>query len=104
MLSRTHCQGGDLVEQREVADPGPLVLERGMREEPEGAEPVVEGHQHDAAPDQLGAVVERPGCPAPKTKPPPWSHTMTGSAVSVVRVAGRCTLSVRQSSLLRPPA
>ena len=59
MLSRTHVERGDLVEQPDVPGPGELVAEQlGEMEKAEGAEPVVDGHDDDVAPwHQAGAVV-----------------------------------------------
>ena len=84
-----------LVLQSVVADVAGRT-ERRMREEPERAEPVVDGDDDDvAARHQPAAVVD---LPLPPVNEPPWIHTMTGRGAPVV--GGVHTFRLRQSSSL----
>ncbi len=49
-----------------------------MGQEPEDAEPEVEGDYDHVAPRARRSVGHRGPAPDPLTKPPPWIHTMTG--------------------------
>ena len=102
MLSRTHSQRGDLVEDAVGARAGEGGVEMAEVQEAEGAEPVVDRDHHDVAgAAEVGAVV--PGRRARAAeKPPPWIHTITGRAASssagrvhvedqAVLVADRCS-------------